>query len=152
MNLADLKLKQFSKPAENGCVLFTGHLDKDGYGRVRVGRRMYRTHRLAWELANSSIEKGICICHKCDNPSCVNPDHLFAGTPKDNTQDMFRKGRQSRRGGVDNGNSKLTPDKVLRLREMHAAGASLRELSNTFSIHPAYASQVANGFNWKEIV
>ena len=76
------------------CVEFTGTKDKDGYGQLsttKLGTR--KAHRWAWMEVNGPIPKGLCVCHKCDNPSCINPDHLFLGTVKDNAKDRDKKGR-----------------------------------------------------------
>jgi hypothetical protein len=64
-----------------------------GYGRINVGRRSILAHRVSYEMANGPIADGLVVCHRCDNPSCVRPDHLFLGTLGDNNADMFAKGR-----------------------------------------------------------
>jgi len=76
------------------CWLWMGARTKLGYGQ-RGGRKTGRryTHRLSWEMRFGPIPEGLCVLHHCDNPPCVNPDHLFLGTKKDNTQDMIAKGR-----------------------------------------------------------
>lgn len=81
----------------DGCWLWTGHRDYHSYGRFRTGKgtRMF-AHRFAWELLRDKIPAGMIICHRCDNPSCVNPEHLFVGTNADNTRDMFQKNRWKR--------------------------------------------------------
>lgn len=74
------------------CWMWTascGH----GYGRLNTGERVHRAHRVAWGIAHGSIPDGLCVLHKCDNPPCVNVDHLFLGTLKDNVRDMVSKGR-----------------------------------------------------------
>lgn len=78
---------------ETGCFLWTAHCNKNGYGTFWTGEKDEYAHRVAWKLYRGNIPKGLCVCHKCDTPSCVSPDHLFIGTRKDNQQDAFQKGR-----------------------------------------------------------
>lgn len=78
---------------EAGCMIWLRSVDEKGYGLVRNQKKLYRAHRLSYELVNGPIPDGMFICHRCDTPSCINPDHLFAGTALENAQDRDRKGR-----------------------------------------------------------
>ena len=78
----------------DACWVWEGVRDKDGYGRVWIDGHYYRAHRVVWEDEYGPIPDGILVCHLCDNPPCVRPDHLFLGTQKDNIADMLEKGRR----------------------------------------------------------
>ena len=83
-----------SELKENGCIEFMSMRNEKGYGLISYKNKPRRTHRAIWEHHNGPIPEGMLICHKCDNPPCVNIDHLFLGTAQDNTNDMIKKGRQ----------------------------------------------------------
>ena len=89
------------------CIEWNGKKDSDGYGRVQYrgpGSEQFKSkqwfaHRVAWTLTNGPIPKGLCVLHKCDNPPCVNPDHLWLGTKGANMQDKIQKGRGANQWG-----------------------------------------------------
>lgn len=90
-----------------GCWEWLGY-KRNGYGQFWMNGKHYQAHRAAYEFATGSIPSGMCVCHTCDNPSCVNPDHLFIGTHQDNMADRDSKGRLNIQKGSDNSNAKLT--------------------------------------------
>ena len=128
-----------------GCVLWTGHVNGNGYGWVSDGsrsdntRRVVLTHRAAWELAYGPIPKGLCACHKCDVRRCINPAHLFLGTRAENQHDMKIKGR------AHSGNRKLSKTDVILMRKAIAAGDVQRRIAASFGVSPATVTLIKQG-------
>lgn len=93
-SLACRFMSQVSVGIGDECWVWNGKIDHDGYGHFRWKYGMYLSHRVAWELSNKKlVPTGRCVCHACDNPSCVNPNHLWVGTNVDNITDRHNKGR-----------------------------------------------------------
>lgn len=107
---------------ENGCHVWSGSLHKDGYGQLNYMRKYWLAHRLAWTLTKGQIPDGLCVCHRCDNPPCFNPEHLFLGTHARNMGDMKAKGRRKNvNQGTSNGRSKVTWEQASEIRRLYAA-------------------------------
>lgn len=99
---------------ETGCFIWMGYIQKNGYGQVFMNGKLNRAHRASWEIEYGAIPHSMNVLHKCDNPSCVNPAHLFLGTQADNMRDMNNKNRES--CGEKNIHSKLTKENILAIR------------------------------------
>jgi DNA-binding CsgD family transcriptional regulator len=128
---------------ETGCWIYQGTLDKKGYGVTSVNGKRYLVHRLSYELYVGSIPDGMFICHKCDTPSCVCPEHLFAGTPADNARDMVNKGRQAK--GMKNGKAKVNESMKARMIELKSQGFRNSEIANIFKISHEAVRQHLHG-------
>jgi len=96
---------------EGACWEWLAYRDRGGYGMISVRGRMVLTHRFAYELTFGEIPDGLCVCHRCDNPGCVNPKHLFLGTHQENMNDRGTKGRQVTIGG-ENHWTRFHPERV----------------------------------------
>lgn len=123
----------WSKTVKRGeCQEWVGTTDRKGYGvfeeRVDGKRRVALAHRRSYELTTGEIPEGMLICHRCDNPPCVNPSHLFVGSHMDNFQDMLDKGRGVRRTlrGENHGMARLTWEDVQRIRQLYTPGVRMR--------------------------
>jgi hypothetical protein len=130
-------------PNERGCILWGGCRDINGYGRLVFRGRCLKAHRAAWELKHGPIQKGLHLCHHCDVPACINPEHLFLGTRADNIADMVAKGRQAR--GERAGGAKLTT--VLATKVLTAAGPQ-HEIAKRFGINQSQVSRIKRGERW----
>ncbi len=152
--LARFEAKYVPEP-NSGCWLWDGTLSSSGYGQLTVGRvrdnnfRAERAHRLAYEHWRGPISDGLLVCHTCDVPICVNPDHLFLGTPADNMADKVAKGRQARGTGFKH--TKLTEQDVLMVFELSAQGVSGRDIAAQLNVTPANISRIVNRQTWKHI-
>jgi len=132
-----------------GCWLFSGLHTPEGYGRLCRRKTNLVAHRLSWEVHRGPIPDGLVVCHKCDVRACVNPDHLFLGTPADNLRDMVAKGRSLR--GERNCKAVLTEPKVLEMRRRHAAGERPRDLADEFGLTLSGTEGVVYRKNWKHV-
>jgi len=135
-------------PAE--CWPWQGALKETGYGCVWRGRIRYLAHRLSYELFNGPIADGLFVCHKCDNPPCVNPDHLFLGTPADNMVDKTRKGRgrNTFRPGELHPGAKLSQAQVEEILELRESGLSQRKVAKMYGIGRSSIANIWHGISY----
>lgn len=138
------------------CWEWAGSKTRYGYGEMKIGKKAhYRVHRFCWELHHGPIPKGMFICHHCDNPSCVNPEHLFLGTPLDNVQDKMRKGRHRiasfpRPSGESHYKATLTWEQVREIRSLYTSSQNtLTELATMFDISIQSIFGIVNWLSWR---
>lgn len=132
-----------------GCWVWIGCTDRDGYGQIGVNRHQLKAHRFSWELHYSAIPEGLCVCHRCDNPSCVNPEHLFLGTNQDNTRDKVSKGRQP--VGSQMPLAKLTEEEVAAIRQLIADGRPQAQIAREHGVTPAVVCHINKGRTWRHV-
>lgn len=140
----------------NGCHVWTGVKNSSGYGQIHLnGKTALVTHVVWQHHTGQKVPEGMCVCHRCDNRACVNPEHLFLDTKRGNSKDMVRKGRQARgeilssgRRGEKNGRAKLTNQKVIYIR---SSSKTQRELANELEISLIQISRIRRRKIWKHI-
>lgn len=132
-----------------GCWLWAGRASPKGYGQFHFDGASHSAHRWAYETFVGPIAEGLLVCHKCDIPACVNPDHLFLGSNADNMADMAAKGRADRKYGARNGNAKLSPTQVRNIRRL--SGRILqKDIATQFGVSPKQISNIVRGLCWPE--
>lgn len=142
--IEDAFWEKVDKKSSDECWEWIASIQADGYGNFK-GKL---AHRVSWELANGEIIKGLCVCHKCDNPACVNPNHLFLGTQLDNMRDMVSKGRGHDHHGENNPKAKLTEKDVFQIHRLKNSGVSNREIANDFGVTSTTISYILAGKTW----
>ncbi len=149
----------FLRGMPSGCVEWTGVTVKSNgseahrYGRYTSGGKKHLAHRSAYARVHGPIPQGMMVLHRCDNPKCCNPDHLFLGTHLDNMADMRAKGRGNKthptpRPGSSNSGARLTDADVQEIRRARAAGATTVELGIRFRVHHSVISRAARGVTY----
>jgi hypothetical protein len=158
------RIKRNVVARESGCLEWVKFRNPDGYGVTGIGsrtdksRRVVRVHRLMWELHNGPIPSGMLVCHKCDNPACCNPDHLFLGTNADNVADRDAKGRGNgglRKGdctwarGEKNPKAKLTQRQVDDIRTSEPSRTTC-SLAAQYGVSTSAILRIRNGVGWRK--
>lgn len=141
------RFDRHTKPGNGTCIHWTGFLDRSGYGEIKVTignkRLKRRAHRVSWELSRGQIPDGLCVCHTCDNPRCVNIDHLFLGTQDDNIKDCAKKGRMTMH------NAKISELDIPRMKDILACGFSQLKTGEWLGVSQSQVSQAVNGKSWR---
>lgn len=125
------------------CWIWTAGRSEYGYGRLFFRGKARKAHRVAYELTHGPIPTGLFVCHACDNPACVRPDHLWLGTNQDNLVDASRKGRIPQ--------SKLTPTTVREIRAALAAGEPKKVIARRYGVAPHAIRLLAAGRTWAHV-
>lgn len=141
------------KQDENGCWIWIARKDRAGYGEFRLNGKTKKAHRVSYELTNPNVDiTKFCVLHKCDNPSCVRPDHLFHGSHNDNVQDKIKKGRAKYKAhnGSENGFSKLTEAQVLEIRSLKGKFSQVK-IGAMFGVTQANVSMILLNKGWQHV-
>lgn len=140
---------------ETQCWEWIGAVNERGCGKMAIHRKLMYAHRFSLQIKlGRELGNNECACHHCDNPNCVNPDHLFAGTRSENTRDSMGKGRfviPTASKGVKHNKSKLDPVKVQEIISLLASGESQQSIANKYGVAPSSIHKIHTGKSWKEV-
>ena len=137
--------------AADDCWGWSAGVHSQGYGLLWVGRTR-KAHRLSWEIHNGPIPAGACVLHRCDNPPCANPRHLFLGSQADNVQDMMDKDRGNKPRGESVGRSVLRETDVREMRRLRAREeVTFVALARTYGVTPVTAEYAVKGKTWRHV-
>lgn len=138
-----------NKREVNECWEWTAARDKDSYGVTWANGHSIGAHRMSWIIFNGAIPNGVQVLHKCDNPPCVNPNHLWAGTDGDNKADKISKQRQAR--GVDQYSAKLDEAKIREIRIRRINGETLSSIAASYSVTVQTVWKVVKRILWNHV-
>lgn len=148
--------KAFWEKVEKGnsdeCWEWIASKNPDGYGNIWIDKKCQKAHRVSWVLHCGSIPENMHVLHTCDNPSCVNPKHLWLGTHQDNMRDRGQKGRNGFVEGESCHLSKLTENQVLEIRRLKKGGKSNTFLSKQFGVTSTNIAEIVNGKTWRYLL
>lgn len=146
---------KFVKYDDSQCWEWLAFKNKKGYGAIMYGDiGNIAAHRFSYMLYVGDFDKSKFICHTCDNPSCVNPKHLFVGTASENMKDKIKKGRV-KNPPVHKGNkqhlAKMNPEKIREIRKLFSDGASQTDLAKKYGLHTATMNNICRNKSWKDV-
>ena len=139
------RLLEQTEMIPDGCWVWMGGLSEKGYGLIYENGRAERTHRVSWKLKYDDIPKGLYVLHRCDNPCCINPNHLFLGTAKDNIRDGMNKGRITFR--ETHGRAKLKNADISKIRSDNRRPYSI--IAKEYGVHKNTIGNIKNNRTWK---
>jgi hypothetical protein len=150
LSVADRLAQQSIRNDATGCLEWVGYRTNGGhgYGLIRDGGRRIGSHVAAYELAHGTRAVGMLVCHRCDNPACIEPRHLFIGTQRDNALDAASKGRMHRPSGELNANAKLSTDDVVEIRASNARGV---DLALQFGVSKSTITNIRRRQRWSHL-
>lgn len=140
--------KKFDKEDGNGCWEWNAHKGRWGYGTFSVNRKSKLAHRVSYELYVGEIPDGLLVLHRCDNPACVNPKHLFIGSNADNVHDCEQKGRAVHLTGEKHGSAKLTEEQVMAIRNKRKDRALEPTLAKEYGVTQEHISRIVLRKAW----
>lgn len=133
----------------NGCWEYQVCGKRDKYGLIEINGKTKRAHRISYELFVNEIPNGMCVCHKCDNPPCINPEHLFIGTNHDNRMDSVNKKRHSR--GISRPLAKFNEEEIREIRELYFKGHSIEVLALKYKVNYSTMYRIVKRHTWSHI-
>lgn len=133
------------------CWIWMGATQSSGHGRLKIGGKAVLAHRVAYFLANGRLPRKRYVCHRCNNASCVNPDHLYAGTPRQNVLDSIRAGTH-RPPRFNRSGAKLTEYQVRVIRQRLADGETPIRIAPDYGLDPSTIRKIRDGRSWKNVV
>jgi hypothetical protein len=144
--------EKVNKGQPDQCWEWAACTNPKGYGQFRWDGMMRQAHRMAWQIVHGPIPEGMCVCHTCDNPACVNPEHLFIGTVADNNNDRDAKGRTVFMSGEDNGMTKLNREQVAEIKRMgEAMHHGQAEIASRYGVTRYAICDIARGRTWRHV-
>lgn len=146
------RLMKFSQVTDSGCWEWSGHKDLWGYGKIDIKGVKHPAHRVAYEEYVTKIPKGLIVCHHCDNPACINPDHLFVGTHADNNKDMHEKGRDNHPHSEKHCCAKLTEDDVRNIYSQRHRSRDVYGLASKFGVTDSTIQRIWRGKSWWRLI